>query len=161
MTDNDQVKNTEPAQDADKTFTQAELDAIIGDRLARERAKYADYEILKGKAAKFDEAEEAGKSELQKAQEQLSAVTAELDKMKSDNAVRQIREKIAAEKSVPAGLLSGMTEEECTAQADALLQFAGNRKNYPQVRDGGEVSPAADGGQTRDQFANWIKENMD
>ncbi len=32
MTDNDQVKNTEPAQDANKTFTQAELDAIIGER---------------------------------------------------------------------------------------------------------------------------------
>ena len=30
-----------------KTFTQEQLDAIITDRLQRERAKYADYEELK------------------------------------------------------------------------------------------------------------------
>lgn len=41
---------------------------FIQDRLTRERGKYADYETLKVKAAKFDEAEEAGKTELQKAQ---------------------------------------------------------------------------------------------
>ena len=38
-----QEQNTEP----EKTFTQAELDAIVGDRLKRERAKYADYSDLK------------------------------------------------------------------------------------------------------------------
>ena len=59
-----------PAQPAGKTFTQAELDAIVADRLARERAKYPDYENLKAKAAKYDAAEEAGKSELQKATDQ-------------------------------------------------------------------------------------------
>ena len=42
-----------------RTFTQAEMNAIIQDRLTRERGKYADYEALKAKAAKFDEAEEA------------------------------------------------------------------------------------------------------
>ena len=32
--------------DQNKTFTQAEVDAIIGDRLAREKSKYVDYEDL-------------------------------------------------------------------------------------------------------------------
>ncbi len=44
----------------EKTFTQGEMDAIIGERLAREREKYADYDILKAKAAKFDESVELG-----------------------------------------------------------------------------------------------------
>lgn len=56
---------------ADKEFqpvsTQAELDRIIGERIARERAKYAGYAEFKAKAAKFDEMEQAGKSELEKA----------------------------------------------------------------------------------------------
>jgi hypothetical protein len=33
---------------ADKTFTQAEIDKIVGERLARERSKYSDYEDVKG-----------------------------------------------------------------------------------------------------------------
>ncbi|MBQ1571918.1 MAG: hypothetical protein IIZ78_12380, partial [Clostridiales bacterium] len=48
-----------------RTFTQDELNAIVGKRLAEEKGKYADYDVLKAKAAKFDEAEEAAKSELQ------------------------------------------------------------------------------------------------
>lgn len=160
MTDNDQGQHTEPAQGADKTFTQAELEAILGDRLARERAKYADYETLKGKAAKFDEAEEANKSELQKAQDQLKAANAELERLKQESAVRAVREKVAAEKNVPATLLSGATEEECSAQADALLKFAGDKKKYPAVKDGGEVHPESTGGKTRDQFSDWLKNNL-
>ena len=38
---------------------------------------------------------------------------------------------------VPAGLLSGASEEDCTAQAQAILEFA--RPGYPSVRDGGEA----------------------
>ena len=49
--------------------TQEDLDIIVGERLKREREKYADYEALKEKAAKYDQAEEASKSELQKATE--------------------------------------------------------------------------------------------
>ena len=49
----------ETQENEQRTFTQAEMNAIIQDRLTRERGKYADYEALKAKAAKFDEAEEA------------------------------------------------------------------------------------------------------
>lgn len=44
--DGDPVNGGGPAPE--KTFTQAELDAIIGERLSRERQKYADYDELKG-----------------------------------------------------------------------------------------------------------------
>ena len=58
----------ETQENEQRTFTQAEMNAIIQDRLTRERGKYADYEALKAKAAKFDAAEETGKTDLQKAQ---------------------------------------------------------------------------------------------
>jgi len=55
----------------EKTFTQAEVNQLMGDRVARERAKYTDYDDLKAKAVKLQGIEDAQKSELQKAQEAL------------------------------------------------------------------------------------------
>lgn len=49
--------------------TQADLDRIIGTRLAREREKYADYDDLRAKAAEHDKALEAAKSDHEKAVE--------------------------------------------------------------------------------------------
>ena len=64
------VDNATQGATAEKTFTQAEMDAIIGERLNRMKAKYADYDELAKKAKAFDEAAEASKSELQKAVEE-------------------------------------------------------------------------------------------
>jgi len=47
--------------------SQEELDKRIGPRLAREREKYSDYEDLKRKAAEYDAAAEAAKTEQEKA----------------------------------------------------------------------------------------------
>jgi hypothetical protein len=55
-----------------KTFTQADVDRIVTDRLNREKGKYADYDELKTKAAKVDELEAASKSELQKALDEVA-----------------------------------------------------------------------------------------
>ena len=47
--------------------SQEQLDRVLGERLGRERSKYADYDELKGKAAKFDELDAASKSDLERA----------------------------------------------------------------------------------------------
>ena len=65
-------------QQPERTFTQAEMNAIISDRLSRERSKYADYDDLKAKAAQFDAAQEAGKTELQKANEKAAKLQEQL-----------------------------------------------------------------------------------
>ncbi len=80
------------AEKPERTFTQAEMDAIIGERLSRERAKYADFETYKEKAEKFDAAEEAAKSDLEKATERANALQAELDALKKADEVRSIRQ---------------------------------------------------------------------
>lgn len=55
----------------DTTFTppasQADLDRIIQDRVARERNKFADYDNLKAKATEYDQFKESSKTEHQKA----------------------------------------------------------------------------------------------
>jgi hypothetical protein len=50
-----------------KTFTQAELDAIVGDRLKRQKSQFADYDDLKAKAAKLEEFEKSQQTEAEKA----------------------------------------------------------------------------------------------
>ena len=146
-------ENQQAIENPEKTFTQAEVDAIVGDRLKRDRQKYADYDALKEKANKFDEMEEANKTELQKAIERGDALQVELDKLKGANAVRDLRIKIAEETGVPANLLTGSTEDECRDQAKAILAYA-NPSGYPNVRDGGEVTNTGKM-TTKQQFAEW------
>ena len=64
-------------QATEKTFTQAELDAVLAERLQRERSKYADYASLKQKAEAYDQSVEANKTELQKATDRAEALQAE------------------------------------------------------------------------------------
>lgn len=49
--------------------SQADLDRIISDRLARERAKFSDYDAIKAKAAEHDKALEAARTDQDKAVE--------------------------------------------------------------------------------------------
>jgi hypothetical protein len=58
------------ADAAGRTFSQADVDRIVQERLARAKTTPpADYDELKTKAAGFDKIEEANKTELQKAQD--------------------------------------------------------------------------------------------
>ena len=153
---NQETNNTTtqtPAEGEPKTFTQAEVDGIVAERLKRERSKYEGFDELKAKAAKFDEMEEANKSELQKATEKATALQAELDKMKAEKTISDVRTKVATEKGVPVELLTATTEEDCAAQAQAILDFA-KPGSYPNVRDGGEVNNV-NKPSTRTQFADW------
>lgn len=160
MNNNETVnqENNTPATE-EKTFTQAELNAIVSDRLAREREKYVGFDEFKAKAEKFDAAEDAAKSDLEKAKEQADKYKAELDAIKRENEVRDARNKVATEKGIPTNLLTGNTEEECAAQADAILAWRGEQPKYPNVKDAGENTKNVSAGKTRDQFANWFNNN--
>ena len=140
----------------EKLFTQEELNQIIGTRIARIQANYADYDDLKAKAAKYDEIEEESKTELQKMTERADALQAELDGMKKQTALRDLRDKVAKQTGVPADLLSGETEEACMAQAEAIMNFA-KPGSYPTVKDGGEVQKTGKRS-TRDLFAEWAQQ---
>lgn len=138
---------------SEKTFTQAELDQIISERLKREREKYTDYDLMKEKAQKLDQIEEDAKTELQKAQERAEKLQTELSELKHAEEVRSIRDKVAQATGVPASLLTGETEEACNEQAAGILSFKTN-VNYPTVKDGGEIQKTVEGS-TRQQFADW------
>lgn len=123
----------------ERTFTQAELDAIVGDRLKRERAKYADYDEFKAKAAKFDEAEEASKSELQKAVEERDRLKAELEKRDAERAHAEKVAKVAAEAGVDEKLLARMSGD--VEENAEFLKAQMSATKYPSVPDHGEAKP--------------------
>lgn len=64
----------------DKTFTQAELDRILADRLERERKKFADYDELKTKLSEFEQAEAERQKAAMTEQERLAAEKAEAER---------------------------------------------------------------------------------
>ena len=149
---------TEPATE-DKTFTQQELNDIVRDRVNRERAKYEGFEDLKAKAAKFDEMEEANKSELQKAQERAAELEEKLKKKEHEESIRSMRDKVAKEKGIPVDLLTGETEEACNSQADAIKSYAEQASGYPSVKDGGEPSTSHKVS-TQEQFKKWAEKML-
>lgn len=122
------------AGNAAETFTQEQVDAIVKDRLSRERDKYKDYADLKNKAAEYDKQQEANKTELQKAQEQAESLKKELAGMKEQEKIREIRKKVSGDTGVPEDLLTGNSEEDCKTQAEAILKFAKGSK-YPGIKE--------------------------
>ena len=67
----------EGEEEQGKTFSQADLDRIVAERLTREKAKFADYDDFKTKAAKFDESQAAAMTEQEKLKADLEAAKAE------------------------------------------------------------------------------------
>jgi len=73
------VENKPVEQEVVNPFTQAQVDAIVKDRLARKDKQFADYDDIKAKAIEFDKLEEANKTELEKAQAEAVTARAEAD----------------------------------------------------------------------------------
>lgn len=129
-----------------------ELDKLI----AAELAKFADYDELKGKAAKLDEAEQASKTELQRAQEAAQAA----EKRAEAAEAKVTRAEVAEAKGVPASVLRGTTKEELEAHADELLAAfkeaasAALPKAPPPSADGAPINkPAGDSG-------DWLRDSL-
>jgi hypothetical protein len=132
---------TPPAASFAAPASQEDLDRIIGERLARERSKFADYSDLKAKAEQFDALEEKNKTELQKALDRAAAAEA----LAADASAKALRSAIAAAKNVPVDLLSGATKEELEAAADKLIAFRGEQTPGPKAPYVPAVTPGQGG----------------
>lgn len=119
--------------DEKKSYTQAEIDGIVEGRLKREREKYVDYDDLKSKAAKWEEQENANRSELERAQgtaaeEKKRADGAELSALKLDVALDKAPEGMSpADVRKLAPRLSGTTREELEKDAEELFEDFGGK----------------------------------
>ena len=123
-----------PAQD--RTFTQEDVDRIATDRLARAKTTPpADYEDLKKNAAEWDKAQEAAKSELERANERAAKAEKALADAQAAIEHSELVAKVSQETGVPASLLHGATEEELAASAISDFVKA-SAPGYPRDKGG-------------------------
>lgn len=114
-------KPAESGSEPGKTFTQAELDQVVADRLARERRKFGDYDDLKKKATEYDKVEDAKKTELEKLNDELTSAQVELQAFK----VAETRRKAASEAGLDPELaeyITAVDPDEALAQAKKLAE---------------------------------------
>ena len=114
--------------------SQDELNKRFQARIARERAKFADYDDLKQAADELAKIRDGEKTELQKLTDELTAEKARADAAEHAALVASV----ASTKGVPVAGLTGSTREELEASADELLAWRGTQTPAPKapaVRD--------------------------
>jgi hypothetical protein len=108
--------------------TQEDLNKVIGERVARERAKYADYDDLRQKAEAFDEAQRANMSEA----DRLKAEAEQARKDAEEARTESLRWRVAAKHGVSDEdaklFLTGTDEETLTQQAKRIQTLAEGRQ---------------------------------
>lgn len=135
---------------------QDELNAALKDRLGRERAKYADYNDLKTKAAELDQIKAANQTEAEKTAERIAKLEQELDTTRT-TALRsriQARFKIADEDA--ALFLTATDEATLVKQAERLTERAADRsKNGNRAPLQGRT-PSSSGSDPMREFARGL-----
>lgn len=123
----DAGQGTKPADNADgftPITSQADLDRIIKDRLARERKKAGE----QVEAAKSETA-----TQLEALEKKFAEATATLDKLQAEKTQSEARARIAKDTGVPVDVIRGANEEEMKAHAEQLASLL---KSGPVVPTG-------------------------
>lgn len=142
----------------EQSFTQAELDKIVKERVARERAKYADYNDLKVKAGQAKTLEER---------------IADLERTGSESVQRALRAEIAGEfgistkrgsKGEPSDadlFLTGADEESMRKQAERLAGRESERKKQGNHVPNEGKQTRQDGSDEMREFTRGLFESSD
>lgn len=150
------------AEEFQPITTQEELNAVVGERLKREREatakRYGDYDNLKTQVADY----EKQVADLTKAAEESAKKYADYDKQLSDRDAKiksyetaSVKSRIAHEVGLPYGMasrLSGETEEDIKKDAEALKALIGVSKPTAPLRT--STPPADD---SKSAFRGMLK----
>lgn len=104
-------------------------------------------------AKRLAQFEESQKTEAQKSQDRLEAAEKRAAELES----KATRAEVAAATGVPVALLSGSTQEELEAAADALIAFKGEQPTGPVIPNQGKT-PNKPAGTSADRFASALDE---
>lgn len=150
----DNSANTQSAQDVQqeqaqddaqeqKTFTQEDVNKMMGEVRREARNKFKDYDELKEKAEKYTQLQEANKTEAEKIQERLTQLEKENTELKQRQEHLNLVNEVSQEKKVPAALLFGSTKEELESAADALIEWKGQQQiTIPKDKGGATTTQA-------------------
>jgi len=157
-------------------LTQAEVDAIVADRLARERKKYADYSDLKKASEELAELKKSQMTEVEKLKAELAEKDALLQSKDQELSGLKL-ERIKAAKLNEAGIaaewidsVSGSTEEEIEASVTkiaARLKVEPPKAAQGAGQTGVQSQSNSLSGMTRAELAekskdiDWYRKNQD
>lgn len=150
--------NENPAMEGSqpRTFTQEEVNALVGKTRKEERAKFSGYEEYKAAADELRELKEKGKTELERAMERAEAAEAALAEREAAEAVAEAVREVAKATGVPEEALRGSTREEIEAHAEALKPFFA-KDAAPSVNTG---SPSTEGKGSGDPLRDAINQML-
>jgi hypothetical protein len=123
------VEQTEQPEETAKTFTQAELDKIVADRIARERKKtekFADYDELKTKASEYEKALEEKRLAELSAQERAEEIAKKFEVERNEYAkqLEDLKSQAQREKVVNAFIKAAPGVNIPSDRIDAALKLA-------------------------------------
>ena len=153
----------ERLNEATKAKEQAEGSyTAVKDELDKLKSSTGDNEALKSRITQLQD-------DLKK-KDTLHA--AEIADMKMTNAIQAAIGGVAQDAELVAGLLdrsklilsedgklTGLDDQISGLKESKPFLFK-DKTGYPRVRDGGEPTGTGGGGKTRDQFAEWVQQNM-
>lgn len=122
------------ASGAERTFTQADVDRIVQERLARQKAQFAGYDELKQKAEQFDELQQQQMTELERANQRAAQLEQELADATASRKESLLRASVVGE----AAKRNVVDPDAAIALIDrALLEFdqQGNPTNVATAMD--------------------------
>lgn len=124
-------------ENQEKTFTQAELDSIVSDRVKREQTKHtAELENLNNKIAEYEKKLADYPNQLKELNDKLTAQTKAYEESQAkigQYELQTVKLRVAHEQGIPyelAGRLNGSNEEEIRKDAETIKGFVGV-KNIP------------------------------
>jgi len=127
MTVDDPAATEQPAPEATNTghefapiTSQDALDRIVTERLRRERAKYADYDDVKAKAARLTEIEDKSKTDSERTAERVAALERDLAATRTTALRAQVQARHGIADEDAELFLTGSDEETLTRQAERL-----------------------------------------
>lgn len=123
----------EKKSDESKDFSRA-----LSKRAAEIESKYSDYADLKAKAVKYDEAQEAAKTEAQKLQDRLAKAEEERDALKAAAEHGKLVDSICEETGLDRKVVSMLSGDGKTLAANAktLQEIIGKQKTDNQKKQG-------------------------
>lgn len=145
MSEENENEGQQQADEFKPITSQDELNRLIGDRINSVKAKFADYDDVKAKAAQLDEIEQANKSELEKERERAEAA----ERRAGEAERTSLQTRVATELGVPIEVVHGEDEESMRKSAQSVLEWRDSGKRtppHPKSLQSGSSGSSDDGG---------------
>lgn len=146
------------AMEGSRTFSQEEVDRLVGKARIKERSKYEGFDAFKAKADQYDAFKAEKEQEIEELKAQLAEVRESEAAMSAQMARASAVSKVSAETGIPASAienLRGDTYEELSEMAASLRSSI---PMYPTTGDTGKQGGGANDPSA--EFAKFMKEHF-